>query len=351
MKRFKSLMVGVLSAALAFTAVGCSSSSGGEAQVLNIYSWADNFDPDVIADFEQKFNVKVNYDVYGSNEEMLAKIQAGASGYDLIQPSDYMVSTMIELGLLEEINKENVPNLKNIVSTFQTPPFDPGNKYSIVYTWGITGIAYNKNYVKEQPTSWNDLWKDEYKGRVILLNDPREVMGMALIKNGFSNSSTNKTELETAFTDMKTLLPNVIAFDTDNIKQKMIAEEAWIGSVWSGDAAYIQAENANVDYVIPKEGATIWADTMAIPKGAKNKELAEKFINYLMDPEVSVKNYESIGYSNPNEQAYPLHSEEYRANKMIFLDPADIARAEWLVDVGETLQEYDRYWTEMKSGR
>jgi spermidine/putrescine transport system substrate-binding protein len=183
------------------------------------------------------------------------------------------------------------------------------------------------------------------------LNDPREVMGMALIKNGFSNSSKDKAQLDTAFADMKTLLPNVIAFDTDNIKQKMIAEEAWIGSVWSGDAAYIQAENPNVDYVIPKEGATIWADTMAIPKGAKNKELAEKFINYLMEPEVSVKNYESIGYSNPNEQAYPLHSEEYRANKMIFLDPKDIARAEWLVDVGETLQEYDRYWTEMKSGR
>jgi len=351
LKRFKSLMISALTAALAFTAVGCSSSSEQEAQVLNIYSWADNFDPEVIADFEQKFNVKVNYDVYGSNEEMLAKIQAGASGYDLIQPSDYMVATMIELGLLEEINKDNIPNLKNIVSSFQTPPFDPGSKHSIIYTWGITGIAYNKNYVKEQPTSWNDLWNEAYKGRVILLNDPREVMGMALIKNGFSNSSTDKGELEKAFADMKTLLPSVIAFDTDNIKQKMIAEEAWIGSVWSGDAAFIQAENPNVDYVIPKEGATIWADTMAIPKGAKHKELAEKFINYLMDPEVSVKNYESIGYSNPNEQAYPLHSEEYRSNKMIFLDPKDIARAEWLVDVGDTLQEYDRYWTEMKSGR
>lgn len=131
----------------------------------------------------------------------------------------------------------------------------------------------------------------------------------------------------------------------------MIAEEAWIGTVWSGDAAFIHAQNPDVEYVIPKEGATIWADTMAIPKGAKNKEMAEKFINYLMDPEVSVKNYESIGYSNPNEKAYPLHSEEYRANKMVFLDTADIARAEWLVDVGETLQQYDRYWTEMKSGR
>ncbi|KMZ39657.1 MULTISPECIES: spermidine/putrescine ABC transporter substrate-binding protein [Bacillales] len=351
MKRFKSLMIGALTAVLAVTAVGCSSSSEQEQQVLNIYSWADNFDPDVIKGFEQKFNVKVNYDVYGSNEEMLAKIQAGASGYDLIQPSDYMVGTMIQLGLLEELNKANIPNMGNIVSTFKTPPFDKENKYSLVYTWGITGIAYNKKYVKEAPTSWNDLWNEAYKGRVIMLNDPREVMGMALIKNGFSNSTTNKEELEKSFADLKKVVPNVVAFDTDNIKQKMIAEEAWIGMVWSGDAAFIHAQNPDVDYVIPKEGATIWADTMAIPKGAKNKEMAEKFINYLMDPEVSVKNYESIGYSNPNEKAYPLHSEEYRANKMVFLDTADIARAEWLVDVGETLQQYDRYWTEMKSGR
>ena len=351
MKRLKSMLTGAMAAVLALTAAGCSSSSEGEKQVLNIYSWADNFAPEVIEQFEQQYNVKVNYDVYGSNEEMLAKIQAGASGYDLIQPSDYMVATMIELGLLEELNKGNIPNLKNIVSTFETPPFDPGNKYSIVYTWGITGIAYNKNYVKEPPTSWSDLWKDEYKDRVILLNDPREVLGMALIKNGYSNSTTNPEELEKAFQDLKTLVPNVIAFDTDNIKQKMIAEEAWIGTVWSGDAAYIYAENQNVDYVIPKEGATIWADTLAIPKGAKNKELAEKFINFLFEPEVSVKNYEAIGYSNPNEAAYPLHSEEYRSNKMIFLDPADIARAEWLVDVGDMLQEYDRYWTELKSGR
>ncbi|RNB53073.1 spermidine/putrescine ABC transporter substrate-binding protein [Brevibacillus gelatini] len=350
MKRFKSMMIGALTAVLALTAVGCSSSEQ-EQQVLNIYSWADNFDPEVIKDFEQKYNVKVNYDIYGSNEEMLAKIQAGASGYDLIQPSDYMVATMIQLGLLEELNKENIPNMKNIVSTFKTPPFDKENKYSLVYTWGITGIAYNKKYVKEAPTSWSDLWNEEYKGRVILLNDPREVMGMALIKNGYSNSTTNKEELEKSFADLKKMLPGVMAFDTDNIKQKMIAEEAWIGTVWSGDAAIINGQNPDVEYVIPKEGATIWADTLAIPKGAKHKDLAEKFINYLMDPEVSVKNYESIGYSNPNEQAYSLHSEEYRSNKMIFLDKADIDRAEWLVDVGDTLQEYDRYWTEMKSGR
>ncbi|MFD3447463.1 spermidine/putrescine ABC transporter substrate-binding protein [Microbacteriaceae bacterium 4G12] len=348
MKLFKMIACAALSFALVG---GVLAGCGKKKEELNIYSWADNFNEDVIKDFEKKYNVKVNYDKYASNEEMLAKIQAGGAKYDLIQPSDYMVKTMTKLNLLEPIDKDKIPNLQNLVSTFQTPPYDPGNKYSIVYTWGVTGIAYNKKYVKEAPTSWADLWNPKYKGRVALLNDSREVLGIGLKKNGFSNSTTNETEVKTAYDDLQKLLPNVLAFDTDNIKQKMIAEEAWIGTVWSGDAAFIAKDNKDVDYVVPKEGGTIWADTLAIPKNAKHKELAEKFINYLLDPKVSVKNYEAIGYSNPNEKAYPLHSKEYRDNHMIFLSKDELARTEWLVDVGDKLKVYDQYWTKLKTGQ
>jgi len=349
MKTIKNLLICILSIVLVIGSLGCSP----KQEELNIYSWVDNFDPEVIADFEKKYGVKVNYDVYSSNEEMLAKLQAssGASPYDLIQPSDYMVTAMIEMNLLEELNKENIPNAKNIIANFQTPPYDPGNRYSLIYTWGVTGIAYNKKYVKGPIESWNDLWNDEYKNRLVLLNDSREVIGMSLIKNGFSNSTSNVKEIETAVNDLKKLLPNVMAFDTDTIKAKFIAEEAWIGTVWSGDAALIRQENPDIEFVVPKEGATIWADTLAIPKGAKNKELAEKFINYLLEPEVSVKNYESIMYSNPNEQAYPLHNDEYKNNSMIFLGPKELDRTEWLLEVGEALTEYDRFWTELKSGK
>ncbi|CAM4120096.1 spermidine/putrescine ABC transporter substrate-binding protein [Bacillus manliponensis] len=338
--------------ALTFTvAAGVLAGCGEKKEELNIYSWADNFDEQVIKDFEKEYNVKVNYDIYASNEEMLAKLQAGGSQYDLIQPSDYMVKTMTEMDLLEPLNKENIPNVENLVSNFKTPPFDPENKYSVVYTWGVTGIAYNKKYVKDIPTSWEDLWNEKYKGRVVLLNDSREVLGMSLKKNGFSNSTQNDAELVKAKEDLQTLLPNLLAFDTDNIKQKFITEDAWIGTVWSGDAAYIAKDNKDVGYVVPQEGGTIWADTLAIPKGAKNKELAEKFINYLMDPKVSVKNYESIGYSNPNEKAHELHSEEYRNNRMIFLTQEELDRTEWLLDVDTKLKEYDRYWTELKTGK
>jgi len=347
MKAWKRLgLLAALALALFAVLAGCSGKP-----TLHLYTWADNFDEEVLKEFEKQFNVRVKYDVMSNNEELLAKIKAGGSKYDLIQPSDYMVATMAKLGLLEELNMSNIPNFQNRSSQFKNLPYDPGNKYSIVYTWGVTGIAYNKKYVTETITSWADLWNPKYKGKVALLDDSREVIGMGLKKRGHSNSTKDLNQLQAAVNDLKALLPNVLAFDTDNIKQKFISEEVWIGTVWSGDAALIAAENKNVDFVIPKEGATIWADNYAIPKGAKNKELAEKFINYMLEPEVSKKNYESIGYGDPNEKAAPLHSAEYRSNKMIFTSSEDMKRTEWLADVGEALQQYDKYWTELKSGR
>lgn len=328
---------------------GCGASSSKET--LNVYSWADNFDGEVLAAFEKEYNVKINYDVFANNEDLLAKIKAGGGGYDLIQPSDYMVKTMIQQDLLEPLNKENIPNWTNIADIYKNPPFDPDNKYSLVYMSGVTGIAYNKKYVKEEITSWSDLWNPAYAGKVILLDDNREVIGMALKKAGLSNSSQNETEITGAVNDLKALLPNVLAFDTDNIKQKMMSEEGWIATVWSGDASFIAKQNPDVAYVVPKEGGTIFADNYAIPKGAKNKELAEKFINFMLDPENSAKNYESIGYSDPNTKAKPFHSEAYNNDKMINLSPEELSRTEWLGDVGEKLDLYDRYWTELKSGR
>ncbi|HDR6245112.1 TPA: spermidine/putrescine ABC transporter substrate-binding protein PotD [Bacillus cereus] len=344
------LMKRIAGAAISFSLVaGVLAGCGEKKEELNIYSWADNFDEQVLKDFEKKYNVKINYDKYASNEEMLAKLQAGGAKYDLIQPSDYMVKTMAKMDLLAPLDKKNIPNIENMVSNFKTPAFDPENKYSLVYTWGVTGIAYNKKYVKEAPTSWADLWNEKYKGHVTLLNDSREVLGMGLKKHGFSNSTKDDAQLKTAADDLKKLLPNLLAFDTDNIKQKFITEDAWIGTVWSGDAAFIAKDNKDVEYVVPKEGGTIWADTLAIPKGAKHKELAEKFMNYLLDEKVSVKNYESIGYSNPNEKAHPLHSKEYHDNHMIFLTKEELDRTEWLVDVDDKLKDYDRYWTELKT--
>ncbi|MDU4694192.1 MAG: spermidine/putrescine ABC transporter substrate-binding protein [Paenibacillus sp.] len=331
--------------------MGLLSGCGSSKETLNIYSWADNFDEEVLEQFEQEFDVKINYDVFANNEDLLAKIKAGGGGYDLIQPSDYMVATMIKQDLLAPLDMNNIPNFANVSEAYKDPSYDPGNKYSIVYTSGVTGIAYNKKYVKDEIDSWEDLWNPEYKGKVILLDDNREVIGMALKKAGHSNSSTDEAEVTAAVEDLKNLLPSVLAFDTDNIKQKMIQEEGWIATVWSGDASYIAQDNPDVAYVVPKEGGTIWSDNYAIPKDSKHKELAEKFINFMLDPEVSAKNYESIGYSDPNTKATEFHSEEYRNDKMINLSEDELSRTEWLGDVGDKLQLYDRFWTELKSGR
>lgn len=343
---------------LALVIVGCGGNTKQDkpkdsknSKVLNIYSWPDIYSPELIAEFEKKYNCKVNYDVFANNEELLAKIQAGGAQYDLIQPSDYMVATMIKLGLLEELNKDKMPNVKVRNTLFKKPPYDPDGKYSAVYTWGITGIVYNTKYVKSAPTSWADLWKPEYKGRTILLNDSREVIGVGLKKNGFSNSSKNPSEIKIAVDDVKKLAPNILAFDTDTVKQKFIAEEAWIGTIWSGDAIFANRDNKNLAFVIPKENATIWADNLAIPKGAKNKELAEAFINFVFDKEQSIKNYEAIGYINPDKDALNMHSEAYRNNPIVKTSLAAIPNSEWLLDVGEQLPLYDRSWTEIKTGK
>lgn len=346
---FSLLVIFILAVTLI---AGCSGDKENKSEskaVLNLYSWADNFDPEVIKQFEKEYNCKVNYDVFANNEELLAKMQAGGSQYDVIQPSDYMVATMIKLDMLEKLNKNNMPNIKNINLNFNSPPYDPSGEYSVVYTWGVTGIAYNENHIKEVPTSWADLWNPQYQGRVILLNDNREVFGMALRKNGFSNSTTNHAEIETAFNDLKALAPNVLAYDTDNIKQKFISEDGWIGMMWSGDAVFTQNENPNVEFIIPKEFGVIWADTLAIPKKANNKELAEKFINFIYDPKISAQNFETIGYINPNEKAYEFHTEEYKSNPIFKISNEAISSSEWLLNVGETLNIYDKYWTELKT--
>lgn len=337
-----------------FAVSGCGDEKAEEQpgrKVLNLFSWADNFSPEVLADFEEKYRCKINYDVFGSNEELLAKIHAGGSQYDLIQPSDYMVSTLLKLDLLEKLDKSKMPNTAYILPELQNPPYDPGGRHSVVYTWGVTGIAYNTKYIKTAPSSWSDLWNDNYKDRLILLNDSREVIGMALKKRGYSVNAKNPDAIREAMDDLYRLSPLILAYDTDTIKQKFIAEEAWIGTMWSGDASFSYLENPDIAFVIPKEGAVIWADTFAIPKGAKNKELAEAFINYLYDPEVSAKNYEYIGYNDPNTKSVPYHSEEYKSDPMLRAAKEYISLGEWIEDLGDTLPLYDRAWTELKIRR
>lgn len=342
-------MIGTLSVALVASGV-LTACGGEEKEVLNVYTWADNFNPDTISKFEEEYNAKVNISTYNSNEAMYQKLKASEGQYDIIQPSDYMVETLINQDMLEKLDKENIPNLEKANMKIQTPAFDPNGEYSVLYQYGITGIAYNTKYITEEPTSWNDLWNEEYAGHVALLDDPREVIGMGLIKDGYSNNSTNQAEIDQAVSELQELNDNVIAYDTDTIKQKFATEDAWIGTMWSGDAVFTQAENPDVKYIVPEEGGTIWADTTAIPKGAKHKELAEEFINFILDPEISAENYEYTGYINPDSNAYEFQSEEYKNNEIIqYVDQnLEIFKTEWLNDLGDFTPIYDEQYRKVK---
>ena len=204
---------------------------------------------------------------------------------------------------------------------------------------------------EETPAKWDDLWNPEYKGHVLLLNDCREVFSVALKKHGWSNNSTDPAQAEAAFKDLKQLNSSVIAYDTENLKQKFIAEEGWIGIMWSGDAAFTYRENNNVGFVVPDQGSLIWSDNFAIPKGCKNKELAEKFMNYMYDPKVSAKNWEFMNCANPNDEALKYHSQAYLDDPMLKIGKESIPKGEWLTDIGDSITMYDRYWTELKAGQ
>lgn len=356
-------LISILVGCFSLIAAGCGNSDNktgnntkgntgdGSKQTLNIYSWADYYDPEVLAEFEKKYNCRVNYDVYSNNEELLAKMQAGGAQFDIIQPSDYMVTTMIQLKMLEKLDKEKMPNIGNLIDSLKHPDYDKDQTYTVPYVWGITGIAYNKRYVKEPITSWADLWKPEYKGHIILLNDNREVFSLALKKMGKSNNSEDPNIVAAAFKELKLLNDNVLAYDTENNKQKMISEEAWIAQMWSGDASFCNVENPNIQFVVPKEGTLIWADNIAIPKGAKNKELAEQFINFIYDPQVSARNFNYNRLPNANAKAIPLMNKDIVDSPILTQAKAQSDKGEWLHDIGDAITMYDKYWTELKTGR
>lgn len=322
--------------------------AAADSKVLNIFNWTEYMPDSVIQGFEKKYDVKVNYDTYSSNEEMLAKLQAGASGYDLVVPSGYMVDILQKQHLLDTIDKSQLTNWKNLDPNLLNQAYDPGNQYSVPYMWGTAGIAWDSSKIKENITGWSDLWNPKYAGKIVVLDDDREVIGAALQLLGYSRNTTDSKQLAAAEAKLKELIPRVKAFDSDSPKTELLTGEAWIGLVWNGEAAIAMKEDPNIKFVIPKEGGSLWIDNMAIPKGAKHKDLAEKFINYLLEPEVSVELAKAYPYGLPNLAGKKLLPPEDQNNPVAYPSAADLARCEIIQDVGAATVEYDRIWTEVK---
>ncbi|EKN41730.1 spermidine/putrescine ABC transporter permease/spermidine/putrescine-binding protein, partial [Clostridium botulinum CFSAN001627] len=322
-----------------------------EKQVLNIFNWSEFLPQSVIEQFEKEYNVKVNYSTFSSNEEMLAKLMGGNVPYDLVVTSDYAIEIMTKQKLIQPIDKNNVPNLANIDKNVLDLAFDPKNTYSLPYMWGGNNIVIDKTKITKKITSFDDLWDSEFKNSMVILDDPRVMIGLALQKNGYSINSKNPKELQKAKEDLIKLMPNVKAFDSESPKTLLINGEASIGYVWGTEAYLAKLENPNLEVVLTKEGVIPQYDNFVIPKKAKNKKLAEEFINFIYKPEISAQVSEEFPYANPNKAAYPLMDKD-KLNDIAVYPPREAVEGNELIkDVGETTKLYDDIWTEIKNSK
>lgn len=355
-KRYCSIMAVMAVAALsAVTVNGCGKSAdkAGSAGEVYVYNWGEYIDEDVKAEFEEETGIKVIYDMFETNEEMYPVIEAGGVKYDAVCPSDYMIQKMIENQMLAEINFDNIPNIKEIDPKYMdmSKSFDPDNKYSVPYCWGTVGILYNKTMVDEPIDSWSVLWDEKYKDNILMQDSVRDAFGVALKYLGYSLNSTDLDELNEAKDLLTRQKPLVQAYVIDQVRDKMIGNEAAIGVIYSGEAIYTQQENPNLEYVIPKEGSNLWIDSWVIPKNAEHKENAEKFINFLCRPDIALMNFEYITYSTPNTAARELiEDESIRNSKIAFPDLSTVPNLETFQYLGTKNDEvYNELWNKVKS--
>jgi spermidine/putrescine transport system substrate-binding protein len=320
--------------------------------VLNIYIWSDYLAPGLVEEFEAAYNCEIVIDNYDSNQVLEAKLKAGATGYDLVFPSSYVVRQMAEAGLLQKLNLENMPNVKNLDPIFvASVSIDKKMVYSVPYMTGATGIAVRTDRVETVEPSWRIFERTDLAGRMTLLDDMREVLGAALMVNGHSLNSTSEEEIEAAADLVISWKRNIAQFASEANKQGIASGEFYVVQAWGGDIQ--QIINANEDehlkFILPAEGFPMWEDTVVIPSGADDVDLAEKFINFLHDPLVAARNTAFTGYLCPNWISYDHLPEEIVRNPIVVIPQEDLERGEQVQDVGEHLAKYTAAWDRVKA--
>lgn len=345
------LLVAVLAGGGAFYYFAGAKDAGSEK--LIVYNWGDYVDPKTIELFEEETGISVTYEEYETNEIMYPKIFSGAIAYDVVCPSDYMIQRMIENDLLAKLNLDNIPNIKNMDSIYmeQSRSFDPDNAYSVPYCVGTVGILYNKTMVHEPVDSWDILWDSKYADSILMQDSVRDAFAVALKRRGYSLNSSKVDQLIQAKDDLIAQKPLVQAYVVDQVRDKMIGNEAALGVIYSGEAGYTKRENPNLEYVIPKEGSNVWIDSWVIPKNAKNKENAEKFINFMCRPDIALMNFEYLTYATPNKAARALiKDEETRNSKILFPNAEDLTNCETFQFLGDDVDSYyNELWNKVKS--
>jgi spermidine/putrescine transport system substrate-binding protein len=333
--------------AAAATMAGC----GKSEPTLHIYTWADYFKPDVIRRFEAAHSCRVVIDTFDSNESMYAKLKAGASGYDLLTPSSYMVSLMHSQGMLRPIDHALVPNLVHVDPEYLKIAVDGAMDHSVPYMISNTGIAYLKSRVPDFVPSWAMFGRADLKGRMTLLNDMRETIGAGLKFLGYSLNTTNERELEAARDVILRWRANIAKFENEQYKTGLASGEFLLVQGYSGDILQVRKENPDIAFALPVEGAALSVDDLVIPVTAKEAALAHAFIDFLHDPAVAAENTSFLGYLCPNREGYDLLPPDLRNDPAVFISPELRARSEIIMDLGAANALYVRIWDEIKSAK
>ena len=319
-----------------------------ESRKLHYFTWSDYVDREILEAFERENHVKLVVDTFSSNEELLAKVQNGGAGYDVAVPSDFMVTLLVKQGLLAKIDHGNVPNLADIDPALMNLSFDPKQDYSVPYLWGTVGIGYDSNVISSPPDSWEVLWDPAYKGRISMLNDQREVLGVALRALGYSLNETTPTAINQAKVKLLTQKPLVKVYTSENYDHLLASGEVVLAHGWGGAIARAIHERPSLRYVVPKEGGTIWTDCLVILKSSTKVDLATRFINYLIGTDVSIRTTNRLQFASANRKVKEKLSLQLRNNPAVYPPEDSKRRLEWMVDVGEAVHLYDRAWTELK---
>ena len=322
----------------------------GEKQPeLHVYTWADYVKPELIQRFEQEHQCRVVIDTFDSNETMYSKLKAGATGYDIITPSSYMVKLMEQQGMIIPLDQAKLPNLQYVDPEYLKLSFDPAMHHSVPYAFSITGIAYLKSKVPDFKPSWTMFDRTDLKGRMTMLNDMRETIGAALKVGAKSLNSTNVADLAAAEATVIRWKRNLAKFENEQYKVGLASGEFILVQGYSGDILQIQEENPDVAFAIPQEGASVCFDDMVIPVTAKQKDLAHAYINFMHDPGVAAQNTEFTKYLCPNKGSYALLSDEIKKNPSIFLKPEILSRCEIIGDLGKDNLKYIEVWDRIKA--
>ena len=343
MKKIHRLLLALFAVALAVSATAAPTKN------LNIYCWSEYIPQPIIDQFSKETGVKVTVENYASNEEMLSKLAAGGGEYDIIQPSEYVIEALVKEKVLHSLERSKIPNLKNIDPQFLNQPFDPGNKFSVPFMAGTVGIVVNTDLVKDDIRSYADVFKPENKGKIVVLDDAREIVTWALLANGLNINQITDKSLNKIKPTLEQWLPLVKVYDSDSPKTALLNGDVALGVVWGGEGAILLNKNKKFRWVIPSEGTHLFIDSLAIPKTAKNVQNAEAFMNFILRPEISKQISDEFPYLNPNIAARELMSKQQLENPASFPAEEDLKKMTLFKDIGTKGSDVEELVTTLKA--